>query len=175
MQFHPLPLAGAWVIELEPHRDERGFFARTFCAREFGSRGLATGFVQCNSSWNARKGTLRGMHYQRSPSREVKVVRCIAGSVLDVIVDLRPESPTYLQHTAVELSARNRRALYIPVLFAHGFQSLEDDTELFYQMSDFYAPELSTGLRHDDPALNISWPLPISAISDADRSWKLLS
>src|SRR5262245_45866624 len=131
MRFTETKLRGAYVIELEPNTDDRGMFARTFCAREFGEHGLATAFVQCNTSWNARRGTVRGLHYQLAPAGEVKLVRCTAGKILDVIVDMRPDSPTRLQHFAVELSAQNRRALYIPPLFAHGFQSLEDGSEVF--------------------------------------------
>jgi dTDP-4-dehydrorhamnose 3,5-epimerase len=175
MRFRPTPLKGAFVVEAEPHTDERGLFARTFCAREFAAQELASTFVQCNTSWNAARGTLRGMHYQRPPSSEVKLVRCTAGSLLDVIVDLRPDSATYLKHFSVELSARNRLALYIPEMFAHGFQTLEDATEVLYQMSAYYAPELATGLRHDDATLGIVWPLPVASISDKDVQWPLLT
>jgi dTDP-4-dehydrorhamnose 3,5-epimerase len=174
MRFHPTQLPGAYVIEPEPHIDERGLFARTFCAREFDSNGLADHFVQCNTSWNARKGTLRGLHYQRPPCSEVKLVRCTAGALWDVIVDLREDSPTYLQHVGVELSARNRLALYIPRMFAHGFQTLEDGTEVFYQMSEFHAPESAAGLRYDDPRLRIEWPMRPSSLSDKDQVWSLL-
>ena len=131
MHFTPTKLTGAWVIEPQLHKDNRGFFARTYCAREFSEQGLVDTFVQCNTSWNARKGTVRGLHYQLPPSLEVKLVRCTAGALLDVIVDLRPESATYLQHVAVELTATNRLGLYIPGMFAHGFQALEDGTEVF--------------------------------------------
>jgi len=175
MKFLRTPLAGAWLIELEPHGDERGFFARTFCAREFEQAGLASAFVQCNVSLNVQRGTLRGLHYQRPPAAEIKLVRCTAGAILDVIVDLRPESATYRQHYAVELNARNRRALYVPELFAHGFQTLEDQTEVFYQMSAFYAPALAAGLRPSDPKLGIAWPLPVSCLSEKDQQWPLLS
>ena len=174
MHFTETPLIGAFVVELQPHKDDRGLFARTFCAREFGAQGLIETFVQCNTSWNTSKGTVRGLHYQLPPSSEAKLVRCTAGAMWDVIVDLRPASPTYLQHIGVELTAANRRALYIPEMFAHGFQTLEDGTEVFYQMSEFYAPELSTGLRFDDPKLGIDWPLPALAISDKDQAWALL-
>jgi dTDP-4-dehydrorhamnose 3,5-epimerase len=174
MRFTPTNLEGAWLVELEPHGDERGFFARTFCAREFQDQGLVDRFAQCNTSWNATKGTLRGMHYQLPPSSEVKLVRCTSGSVLDLIVDLRTDSPTYLEHFAIELTARNRLALYIPEMFAHGFQTLEDGTEVFYQMSEFYAPKFATGLRYDDPRLRIRWPLPVVSISEKDRTWPLL-
>jgi dTDP-4-dehydrorhamnose 3,5-epimerase len=174
MRFIATTLAGACIVEPEPHKDNRGLFARTFCAREFQNHGLTSAFVQCNSSWNARKGTVRGLHYQISPSSEAKLVRCTAGALWDVIVDLRPDSPTYLQHFGVELSSTNRRALYIPEMFAHGFQTLEDGTEVFYQMSDFYTPELARGLRYDDPKLAIKWPLAAVCISDKDQTWELL-
>lgn len=174
MRFTELSLTGAYLVEPQLHEDKRGFFARTFCAREFRDQGLVETFVQCNTSWNAVAGTVRGIHYQRSPSCEVKLVRCTAGSLWDVIVDLRPESSTYLQHVGVELSARNRIALYVPEMFAHGFQTLEDETEVFYQMSEFYAPELSVGLRYDDPKLGIKWPLPVSSVSERDQTHALL-
>jgi len=174
MQFTPTKFEGAWIIEPQPHEDSRGLFARTYCAREFREQGLVDHFVQCNTSWNAHKGTVRGLHYQLPPSSEVKLVRCTAGALLDVIVDLRPGSPTYLQYVAVELTARNRFALYIPGMFAHGFQALEDGTEVFYQMSEFYAPKLARGLRYDDPKLAIKWSLPVTLISDQDLHWTLL-
>jgi dTDP-4-dehydrorhamnose 3,5-epimerase len=174
MRFSETKLGGAWIVEPEPREDRRGLFARTFCAREFQDQGLNSGFVQCNTSWNAFKGTVRGLHYQMPPSSEVKLVRCTAGSVWDVIVDLRPDSPTYLDHLGVELSACNRLALYIPEMFAHGFQALDDNTEVFYQMSEFYAPKLARGIRYNDPKLGINWPLPVTSISDQDLSWTLL-
>jgi dTDP-4-dehydrorhamnose 3,5-epimerase len=174
MNFIPTKLKGAWIIEPQPHKDNRGLFARTFCAEEFWARGLADRFLQCNTSWNAVKGTLRGLHYQLPPSSEVKLVRCTAGALLDVIVDLRPDSPTYLQSIAVELTATNRLALYIPQMFAHGFQTLEDGTEIFYQMSEFYAPKLGRGLRYDDPKLGINWPSSVASISEQDLTWPLL-
>jgi dTDP-4-dehydrorhamnose 3,5-epimerase len=174
MRFIATELGGAFIVEPESHEDSRGLFARTFCAREFREHGLVDTFLQCNTSWNARKGTLRGLHYQLPPSSEVKLVRCTAGALWDVLVDLRPNSPTYLQHVGVELTAKNRRALYIPEMFAHGFQTLEDDTEVFYQMSEFYAPKSARGLRFDDPKLGIKWPLPATSISDQDRNWTLL-
>jgi dTDP-4-dehydrorhamnose 3,5-epimerase len=174
VRFVPTSLAGAFIVEPEPFTDDRGVFARTFCAREFEGQGLVTTFVQCSTSWNARKGTLRGMHFQSAPACEVKLVRCTAGSLVDVIVDLRPGSPTYLQYTAVELSAANRRALYIPEMFAHGFQTLEDATEILYQMNEFYTPAHAAGLRWDDPRLGIHWPLEVTAMSEKDRSWPLL-
>ena len=174
MQFSATKLEGAWLIEPQPHKDSRGLFARTYCAREFREQGLLDHFVQCNTSWNAHKGTVRGLHYQLPPSTEVKLVRCTAGALLDVIVDLRPGSPTYLQYVAVELTARNRFALYIPGMFAHGFQTLEEGTEVFYQMSEFYTPKLARGIRYNDPKLGIKWSLPVTSISDQDLSWKLL-
>jgi dTDP-4-dehydrorhamnose 3,5-epimerase len=174
MQFTATKLAGAYIIAPQLHEDSRGLFARTYCAREFREQGLVDSFVQCNTSCNARKGTVRGLHYQLPPSCEVKLVRCTAGALWDVIVDLRPASPTYLQHVNVELTARNRRALYIPEMCAHGLQTLEDSTEVFYQMSEFYAPKLARGLRHDDPKLGIRWPLPVTSISEQDQSWALL-
>jgi dTDP-4-dehydrorhamnose 3,5-epimerase len=174
MHFTPTKLEGAWVVQPQVHKDERGLFARTYCAKEFLRQGLVDKFVQCNTSWNARKGAVRGLHYQLPPSSEVKLVRCTAGALVDVVVDLRSGSPTYLQHVAVELTASNRLALYIPGMFAHGFQTLEDGTEVFYQMSEFYAPKLARGLRYDDPKLGIKWPLPVTLISDQDLNWSFL-
>jgi dTDP-4-dehydrorhamnose 3,5-epimerase len=174
VRFVATKLEGVWLVEPQPHNDDRGLFARTYCAQEFGDQGVVNRFVQCNTSWNARKGTIRGLHYQLPPSSEVKLVRCTAGALLDVIVDLRPDSPTYLQSIAVELTATNRLALYIPQMFAHGFQTLEDGTEIFYQMSEFYAPKLGRGLRHDDPKLGINWPLSVASISEQDLTWPLL-
>ena len=171
MIFQETKLKGAYIVEPEPHEDSRGFFARTFCAREFRSHGLITEFVQCSVSMSRKRGTLRGMHYQLPPACEAKLVRCTAGALYDVIVDLRPGSPTYRQHIGVELTGLNRRALYVPELFAHGFQTLADNTEVFYQISAYYTPEKATGIRHDDPALGIHWPLPQSEISEKDRNW----
>lgn len=175
MKFAETKLAGAYIIEPEPHEDTRGFFARTFCAREFGEKGLATNFVQCSVSMTRQRGTVRGLHYQIAPVTEAKLVRCTAGVLYDVIVDLRPNSKTYLQHVGVELTARNRFALYVPEMFAHGFQTLEGDTEVFYQISQFFAPDLARGLRFDDPKLGINWPLPVANLSERDRNWALLS
>jgi dTDP-4-dehydrorhamnose 3,5-epimerase len=174
MQFITTNLAGAWVIEPQLHEDSRGLFARTYCSRGFREQGLVEAFVQCNTSWNARKGTIRGLHYQLPPRSEVKLVRCTQGALWDVIVDLRPDSPTYLEHVFVELTAENRLALYIPEMVAHGFQALEDGSEVFYQMSAFYTPELGKGLRYDDPKLGIEWPLPVASISEQDQAWPLL-
>jgi dTDP-4-dehydrorhamnose 3,5-epimerase len=175
MRFIPTNLEGAWIIQPQPYKDERGFFARTFCAEEFGSRGLVERFVQCSISWNTRRGTVRGLHYQLPPSSEVKLVRCTVGALLDVIIDLRPASPTYLQSYSAELTGANRLALYVPAMFAHGFQTLEDGTEVYYQMSEFYAPKLARGLRYDDPKLGINWPLSVASISSQDLTWPLLS
>jgi dTDP-4-dehydrorhamnose 3,5-epimerase len=174
MRFRETELAGAYVVELELREDARGFFARTFCSREFRELGLSEKFVQCSVSFNHKKGTVRGMHFQRAPSREVKLVRCTAGAIYDVIVDMRPESASYLKHVGVELTSRNRQALYIPGMVAHGFQTLEDNTEVFYQIDEFYAPETATGVRYDDPKLGIKWKLPVSVISEKDREWELL-
>ncbi len=194
MKFTELPLSGAYLVEIEPRADERGFFARTFCTTEFEEQGLETCVAQCNVSFNKLGGTVRGMHYSAasaeemttggvlpaaiSPSErsagEIKLVRCTRGAVLDVLIDIRPGSPTYLRHAAVELTGENRSALYIPVGFAHGFQTLEDETEVFYQMSSLYSPGNDRGLRHDDPSLAIAWPLPVAMISARDLAWPLL-
>ena len=169
MLFTALDLSGAFIVDLERREDERGFFARTFCRDEFLARGLAAEFVQCNTSFNARSGTLRGLHFQRAPHEEIKLVRCTTGIVLDVIVDLRPESPTFCQSEAIELSAENRRALYIPGGFAHGFQTLADNSEILYQMAEPYYPAAAAGVRWDDPAFRIAWPIrpPILSVKDA--------
>ncbi len=159
------------MIEPEMHEDDRGFFARTFCRREFEARGLNPQVVQCNVSFNKRKGSLRGMHFQASPYSEAKLVRCTAGSIYDVIIDLRPSSSAFRKHFGIELSARNRKMLYIPEEFAHGFQTLEDDTEVFYQMSQYYSPEHSRGVRWDDPAFGISWPPGERIIIERDRTY----
>ncbi|MCA1627005.1 MAG: dTDP-4-dehydrorhamnose 3,5-epimerase [Acidobacteria bacterium] len=160
MVFRETKLAGAFVIEQELFEDERGFFARSWSEREFAAQGLATRLAECNISFNKQRGTLRGMHFQREPHAQAKLVRCTAGAIYDVIIDLRPESPTCKQWIGVELTARNRRMLYVPEGFAHGFQTLEDETEIFYQMSDVYAPEAGGGVRWDDPAFGIVWLPP---------------
>ena len=171
MIFTALPPAGAFLIDLEPLGDHRGLFARTFCVREFAAHGLVTDYVQCNTSYNARLGTLRGMHYQEIPHPEVKIVRCTRGRILDVILDLRPASATFKTTAAIELSAENRKMLYVPAGFAHGFQTLENDTEVFYQMSDFYVPELARGVRWNDPAFGITWPIFPPIVSDRDAGY----
>lgn len=174
MKFVPTPIAGVAVLELEERRDERGFFARSFCQDEFTAHGLQPDVLQCNLSYNVQAGTLRGMHYQLAPATEAKLVRCISGAIVDIIVDLRPGSPTFRQHVAVELSAANRRSLYVPPMFAHGFQTLVDHTEVLYQVSERYTPGQERGLRYDDPALGLTWPLPVTAISEKDAGWPLL-
>jgi dTDP-4-dehydrorhamnose 3,5-epimerase len=174
MRFIETELSGAYIVELEERTDERGFFARTFCVREFSELGLTTRISQCNLSFNHRRGTLRGLHFQAEPAAEAKLIRCVAGAVHQVLIDMRPGSPTYLRHVAVELSAANRRAVYLPELFAAGMQTLEDDTELMYQVSEFHTPEAERGLRFDDPAIGITWPLAVSAISAKDAAWPYL-
>ncbi len=174
MRFVGTPLADAFLIELQPIEDERGFFARSFCVEEFRKHGLDHRVAQCNVSFNRRTGTLRGMHFQVAPHEEAKLVRCTSGAVFDVIVDLREGSATRYQWFASELTARNRRAILVPAGFAHGFQTLEDDTEVLYQMSEFYYPESARGLRWDDPCIGIEWPLSDPVLSDKDRSFPLL-
>ena len=171
MTFRELEIAGAYLLEPERHEDARGFFARTFCQREFEERGLESAVVQCNVSFNHRRGTVRGMHYQASPAQEVKLVRCTQGAIWDVILDLRPDSADFKRHVAVELSAESRASLYIPAGVAHGFQTLADSTEVFYQMSEFYAPGVARGVRWNDPAFQVSWPQEISVISERDLAF----
>lgn len=161
-------IEGAWVLHLEPHVDERGFFARSFCREEFAALGLNDVVAQCNVSFNERAGTLRGMHYQLAPSAEAKLVRCTRGGIYDAIVDLRPDSPSYRRWIGVELTEENRDALYVPEGCAHGFQTLADRTEVFYQMSEFHAPGAARGFRYDDPQFGIAWPLEVACISDKD-------
>lgn len=171
MIFEPTTLAGAFVVCMERREDERGFFARSFCQNEFAAQGLPAAFVQCNVSFNRLRGTLRGMHFQREPRPEGKLVRCTAGAALDVIVDLREDSPTYCRWQSFELTAENHKAVYIPPGFAHGFQTLVDDVELLYQMTEFYVPELAAGVRWDDPAFGIEWPIPNPILSERDRAY----
>jgi dTDP-4-dehydrorhamnose 3,5-epimerase len=181
MKFIETRLKGAFVIELEKKEDERGFFARTYCRREFESRGLNPNVVQCNISYNRTRGTLRGMHYQVSPHEEAKLVGCIRGAIYDVVIDLRPDSPMYCQWMALELSGHNSahcslpaadfKMIYIPEGFAHGFQTLEDNTLVSYQISEFYHPESARGIRWDDPMFGIEWPIHDKVISDRDRSY----
>jgi dTDP-4-dehydrorhamnose 3,5-epimerase len=174
MVFTETVLKGAYIIDIERREDSRGFFARAFCQKEFEAAGLKPMIAQANIASNRKKGTLRGMHFQYPPVAETKLVRCTRGAILDIIVDLRPESPTYLKHISVELSADNQRGLYVPERFAHGYQVLCDDTDTSYQVGEFYAPGAEGGLRYDDPRLGLSWPLPVTVMSDKDGEWKRL-
>jgi dTDP-4-dehydrorhamnose 3,5-epimerase len=171
MKFHSTNLNDAYLVQLEPARDDRGFFARTFCAEEFASHGLQTNYPQHSISFSARKGTLRGMHYQLAPHSEAKLVRCIEGAILDVIIDIRPDSPTYRRWQQFELSDVNDCQLYIPKGFAHGFQTLSDHVEVSYLISTPYKPEAARGIRYNDPAFGITWPLPVTEISERDLHW----
>jgi dTDP-4-dehydrorhamnose 3,5-epimerase len=175
MKFTETKLKGAFIIDLEPRSDERGFFSRSFCQKEFEAHGLKTTIAQANISFNYRRGTVRGLHFQFPPAAETKFVRCSRGAIVDVIVDLRPESPTYLEHVAVELTADNRRGLFVPERFAHGYQVLEDNTETTYQVGEFYTPSAESGLRYSDPRLGIEWPLPATDMSEKDAKWPLLA
>ncbi len=166
------PLKGAFLVDLELRGDDRGAFARTFCAQEFADHGLKPTVAQCNLSFNYKAGTLRGMHYQVPPAAETKLVRCTKGAIYDAIIDMRPDSPTYMQHFGVELTADNRRSLYIPEMFAHGYQALTDGAEVVYQVGEFYTPGYERGLRYDDPAFQIAWPLPVTVISPKDAAWE---
>ena len=174
MNFTPTRLADAVLVDPTIHGDDRGSFARTFCAETFRRHGLKDGFVQANHSANRLRGTLRGLHFQKGSAAEVKLVRAVAGAVWDVIVDMRPTSPTYRQWQGFELSAANRRMLYVPEGFAHGFQTLTDGAEVTYQVSAPYTPAAEGGIRWNDPALGIDWPLPVSVISDKDANWPAL-
>lgn len=171
MKFIEQALLGVFVIEIERQEDSRGWFARSWAEEEMASRGLATHFSQCSISYNKKRGTVRGMHYQVAPHEEAKLVSCIRGSIIDAVVDLRPESDTYMKHIAIELSAENHRIVYIPAGCAHGFQSQEDETEVYYQISAPYAPDFARGMRWNDPLFAITWPLPVSVISDRDRDY----
>ncbi len=171
MIFQNLSVEGAVLIEPELHRDARGFFARTQDQSMFEERGLTTEFVQCSISYNKAKGTLRGMHYQMPPHEEVKLVRCTRGRIYDVVIDLRPNSPTFRDHVGVELTADNRATLYVPERCAHGFLTLEDDTEVYYQISEYYAPDAGRGVRYDDPAFDIDWPAPVEVIKARDANY----
>lgn len=172
MIFTPTSLKDAFVIDLEPFPDERGFFARSWSASEFAENGLTSSLAECNISFNTKRGTLRGMHYQLAPFAQTKLVRCTRGSIYDVIIDLRGSSPTFKQWTGVELSAENHRMLYVPDGFAHGFQTLEDATEVFYQVSSGYAPEAARGVRWDDPAFGIRWPTQTTVINARDANYE---
>jgi dTDP-4-dehydrorhamnose 3,5-epimerase len=169
--FNETKLNGAYIIEIEKLKDHRGFFARTWCQNEFKDSGLTSRLVQANLSYNSKVGTLRGMHYQLSPYEETKLVRCTKGAIYDVIIDLRPASPTYTQWIGVELTAENYKMLYVPENFAHGFQTLRDNTEVTYQVSQFYTPDSESGIRWNDPAFKINWPIEVQVISDKDKNW----
>ncbi len=171
MIFRETKLGGAFIVELEKFEDDRGFFARSWSEREFAGRGLESCLVECNISFNKQKGTLRGMHYQAPPHGQIKMVRCTSGSIYDVIIDLRTESPTFKQWIGVELDAGNRLTLYVPKGFAHGFQTLENETEVFYQMSSPYVPESGRGVRWSDPAFGIDWPIIEGIINERDRAY----
>lgn len=174
MKYTPTEVDGVVIVDVEPHRDDRGFFARSFCATEFDRLGMDSTVAQTNVSYNATRGTLRGLHRQVPPYSEAKLVRCTRGAIVDVAVDVRPDSPTYGRHVTVELTADNHRALFLPPYVAHGFQTLADDTEVIYQVSGPYAPEGEQGFRWDDPEFGVQWPLPITVISDKDATWPLV-
>lgn len=175
MKFTPSTLQGVYVIELDFKSDERGGFARVFCKEEFSQIKHSKEFVQSNQSWNTKSGTLRGLHYQMPPFREIKLVRCIKGCVMDVVVDLRRDSATFLKHVVVELSEENKRMIYIPEGFAHGFQTLTDHTELIYSHTEYYTPNAEGGLRYNDPTLGIKWPVPPVVISERDKNYPLIN
>ena len=172
MIFTETTLKGAFLIDLEKLEDSRGFFARTWCQHEFEAHGINCQLLQCNLSYNKKKGILRGMHFQSSPHEEAKLIWCIKGAIFDVIIDLRPGSPTFSQHITAVLTAENRRMIYVPRGFAHGFQTLQDDTEIFYQMSEYYAPEYAKGVRWNDPVFGIQWPDDERVISGRDQSYQ---
>jgi dTDP-4-dehydrorhamnose 3,5-epimerase len=168
-------IAGVFLVDIQPHVDDRGFFSRIFCQKEFAEHGLKPVIAQQNIAFNRSRGTVRGMHFQFPPKAETKLVRCTRGAILDIVVDLRPESPTYLQHVAAELTADNHRAIYVPERFAHGYQVLEDNTETSYDCGEFYAPEHESGLHYADPRLGLDWPLPVTVISPKDAAAKPLA
>jgi dTDP-4-dehydrorhamnose 3,5-epimerase len=171
MTFHELNLSGAFLIKMQPFEDERGFFARAWCQHEFAAHGLNPRLSQCNASFNHRQGTLRGMHFQIAPYAEAKLVRCTAGAIYDVMIDLRPDSPTFKEYVGAELTAQNRQMLYVPEGFAHGYLTLTDNAEIFYQVSEFYHPEAASGVRWDDPAFAIQWPQAVEVISERDAMY----
>jgi dTDP-4-dehydrorhamnose 3,5-epimerase len=175
MIFRETPLKGAFIIDIERIEDKRGFFAEAWCQKEFEANGLVSRMVRTNISFNRKRGTLRGMHYQVPPYEEIKLVRCTRGAIYDVIIDLRPDSPTYRMWTGEELTAENHRMLYVPERFAHGFLTLEDTTEITYQVSQFYSPESARGVRYDDPLFGIEWPLQVEVISNQDLRWPYCS
>ena len=171
MKFRPTTLQGAWLLALTEFSDERGFFARTFCADAFRAKGLEGDFPQHSMSFSHERGTVRGMHFQSAPHAEVKLVRCLSGAIHDVLLDLRPDSPSFQKWEAFELTAANRHQVYVPKGFAHGFQALSDNVEVSYLISEPYAPKAASGVRHDDPTFAIAWPLPVTALSEKDRAW----
>ena len=174
MIFTETKLKGAYILDIERREDSRGYFARAFCQKEFQAHGLKPVIAQANVAFNLKKGTVRGMHFQYPPAAETKLVRCTRGGILDIIVDLRPESPTYLYYVAVELTEDNGRSLFVPERFAHGYQALQDKTETSYQVGEFYTPGTEGGLMYNDPRLGLKWPLPVSVISDKDQNWQLM-
>lgn len=174
LHFEQTPLQDAWIVKPDPYIDNRGRMIRTFCRNEFMDYGIDFNVAQCNASINRHAGTLRGLHFQLDPVAKSKLVRCVRGSVYDVIVDMRMESATYLQHFGIELTAENLKMIVIPKNFAHGFLTLEDDTELHYMVNNFYTPEYGRGIRYNDPMLGIDWPIPVNVISDQDKNWPLL-
>jgi dTDP-4-dehydrorhamnose 3,5-epimerase len=169
--FEKTPIPGVWILEVEKRADDRGFFGRAWCRREFEAQGLASDFPQANIGYSVKRGTVRGLHFQKHPWQEVKIVRCTRGAMFDVVVDLRPDSPSYTRWFGVELTQDSHRLLYVPEGCAQGYQTLVDETEMSYQTSTFYAPDSAAGVRFDDPAFGIEWPLPVSVISEADRTW----
>ncbi|WP_269523433.1 dTDP-4-dehydrorhamnose 3,5-epimerase family protein [Coraliomargarita parva] len=175
MKFKELPIKDAWLVTMEPRGDARGFFARVFCRKELEAHGIIADVAQVNYSRSADAGTMRGLHYQKAPAEETKLFRCINGSVYDVMLDLRPDSPSYLQHFGIELKAGDLQMVFVPRGCAHGFMTLEPDSEVEYLVSEYYAGELEDGLRHDDPFFKINWPMEAKVISDKDRSWPLFS
>ena len=175
MIFRETTLKGAFVIEMERFEDKRGFFARAWCQKEVEANGLVSRVVQTNISFNKKRGTLRGMHYQVAPYEQIKLVRCTRGAIYDVVIDLRPDSPTFRKWTGVELTAENYTMLYVPENFAHGFQTLEDNTEVTYQVSQFYSPESERGVRYDDPVFQVEWPFQVEVISEKDIAWPYCS
>ena len=174
MKFTQTSLSGSFVVDMDPMKDHRGYFGRAYCAKEFEANGISSKVVQANMSGTIKKGTVRGLHYQVPPASEPKFIRCVRGAIYDVIVDMRPESPTFLQHFGVELTADNHKAIYVPDMFAHGHQALSDDVEIFYLVGEFYTPGCERGVRFDDPAVGVEWPLPVSVVSDKDATWPLL-
>jgi dTDP-4-dehydrorhamnose 3,5-epimerase len=171
MIFKETEIKGVFIIEPQKHQDERGFFARAWCQKEFLNNGLSGHVAQVNTSYNKRKGTLRGMHYQQAPYEEIKLIRCTAGAIYDVVVDIRPNSATYMRWLGVELTSSNYRMLYVPENLAHGYQTLEDDSEVTYQVSEFYTPHAEAGIRYDDPVFGIRWPVETTSISEKDLNW----